>query len=230
MCTTTGCHRPDWLETVMNEPSGNTSTRYRIGAVARLTGITPDTLRIWERRYAAVSPQRSPQGGRLYSAGDLERLRLMKQLVDAGDAIGEVAGLETGADDYLVKPFHVEELVARVRALIRRSAGVAQAEIVCGPICLNSSSQEVRVDGRVLELTAYEYRLLRYLMLNAGKVSSKAELTEHIYEEDQDRDSNVIEVFIGRLRKKLDPDNSINPIETLRGRGYRFGLERKQSA
>ena len=136
----------------------------------------------------------------------------------------KVEGLETGADDYLAKPFHIEELLARVRALIRRSAGLAQAEILCGPVHLNTSSQEVRVNGQVLELTAYEYRLLHYLMVNAGKVSSKSALTEHIYEEDQDRDSNVIEVFIGRLRKKLDPDNVINPIETLRGRGYRFNL------
>lgn len=136
----------------------------------------------------------------------------------------KVEGLETGADDYLAKPFHIEELLARVRALIRRSAGLAQAEIVCGPVHLNTSSQEVRVNGQALELTAYEYRLLHYLMLHAGKVSSKSALTEHIYEEDQDRDSNVIEVFIGRLRKKLDPDNLIHPIETLRGRGYRFTL------
>ena len=136
----------------------------------------------------------------------------------------KVEGLETGADDYLAKPFHIEELLARVRALIRRSAGLAQAEILCGPVHLNTSSQEVRVNGQVLELTAYEYRLLHYLMVNAGKVSSKSALTEHIYEEDQDRDSNVIEVFIGRLRKKLDPDNVIHPIETLRGRGYRFNL------
>jgi two-component system response regulator PhoP len=136
----------------------------------------------------------------------------------------KVEGLEAGADDYLAKPFHVEELLARVRALIRRSAGLSQAEIICGPVRLNTSSQEVRVNDQLLDLTAYEYRLLHYLMLNAGKVSSKSELTEHIYEEDQDRDSNVIEVFIGRLRKKLDPDNTIKPIDTLRGRGYRFNL------
>jgi two-component system response regulator PhoP len=136
----------------------------------------------------------------------------------------KVEGLESGADDYLVKPFHIEELLARVRALIRRSAGLANAEIMCGPVHLNTSSQEVSVNEHVLELTAFEYRLLHYLMLNAGKVSSKSELTEHIYEEDQDRDSNVIEVFIGRLRKKLDPENTIKPIETLRGRGYRFNL------
>ncbi len=138
----------------------------------------------------------------------------------------KVDGLEAGADDYLVKPFHVEELLARVRALVRRAAGVAGSAIRCGPVSLDTSTQEVAVDGVPLNLTAYEYRLLQYLMLHAGKVLSKSELTEHIYEEDSDRDSNVIEVFIGRLRKKLDPDNRIQPIETLRGRGYRFKLSR----
>jgi two-component system response regulator PhoP len=138
----------------------------------------------------------------------------------------KVDGLEAGADDYLVKPFHVEELLARIRALLRRAAGSAKSAIECGPVVLNTSTQEVSVDGTALNLTAYEYRLLQYLMLNSGKVVSKAELTDHIYDEDRDRDSNVIEVFIGRLRKKLDPDNLINPIETLRGRGYRFKLAR----
>ena len=134
----------------------------------------------------------------------------------------KVEGLEAGADDYLAKPFHLEELLARLRALLRRSAGLAKSTLVCGPVELNTSSQAVTVRGEALELTAYEYRLLEYLMLHAGKVISKAELTEHIYEEDQDRDSNVIEVFIGRLRRKLDPDSTWKPIETLRGRGYRF--------
>jgi len=134
----------------------------------------------------------------------------------------KVEGLEAGADDYMVKPFHVEELLARMRALLRRSAGVADSVVRCGPISLDPSSQQVHVDDRLLDLTAYEYRLLQYFMMNGGKVLSKLELTEHIYEDDADRDSNVIEVFIGRLRKKIDPDNSINPIETLRGRGYRF--------
>lgn len=134
----------------------------------------------------------------------------------------KVEGLEAGADDYMVKPFHVEEMLARLRALMRRAAGSADAVINNGPIALDTNSQEVSVSGNPLELTAFEYRLLQYLMLNPGRVISKAELTEHIYEEDADRDSNVIEVFVGRLRKKLDPDNALKPIETLRGRGYRL--------
>ncbi|MDH3694683.1 MAG: response regulator transcription factor [Gammaproteobacteria bacterium] len=136
----------------------------------------------------------------------------------------KVEGLEAGADDYMVKPFHMEELLARVRALIRRSAGEADPVIRCGEVTLDTRSQEVAVNGGRLDLTAYEFRMLHYLMLNSGKVISKLELTDHIYDEDADRDSNVIEVFIGRLRKKLDPDNSLKPIETLRGRGYRFNV------
>ena len=138
----------------------------------------------------------------------------------------KVDGLDAGADDYLVKPFHIEELVARVKALLRRAAGLSQPEIAYGPICLNTSSQQVLLHGEVLELTAYEYKVLEYLMLNAGKVISKTDLTDHIYEQDFERDSNVIEVFVGRLRRKLDPDNLLQPIETLRGRGYRFNLIR----
>lgn len=134
----------------------------------------------------------------------------------------KVEGLEAGADDYLAKPFHFEELQARVSALIRRSAGHAAPTLENGAITLNTRTQDVFINDKRLELTAFEYRLLHYLMMNSGKVVSKMELTEHLYEEDADRDSNVIEVFVGRLRKKLDPDNTLNPIETLRGRGYRF--------
>ncbi|MDX1824440.1 MAG: response regulator transcription factor [Thiohalomonadales bacterium] len=137
----------------------------------------------------------------------------------------KVEGLEAGADDYMVKPFHQEELLARVRALLRRAAGVSKSSIQSGPVLIDTTAQTVLVDDRELELTAYEYKVLEYLMLNAGKVVSKTELTEHIYDQDFDRDSNVIEVFIGRLRKKLDPDNTFKPIETLRGRGYRWTLE-----
>ncbi|MEA3290825.1 MAG: response regulator transcription factor [Pseudomonadota bacterium] len=134
----------------------------------------------------------------------------------------KVEGLEAGADDYLAKPFRFEELLARLRALIRRAAGQADPVLRAGSITLDSRSQQVSVTGRPVELTAYEYRLLYYLMLNRGKVVSKSELTEHLYEDDDDRDSNVLEVFVGRLRKKIDPANALNPIETLRGRGYRF--------
>ncbi len=137
----------------------------------------------------------------------------------------KVEGLEAGADDYMVKPFHQEELQARVRALLRRSAGVAQSSVQSGPIRLDTTAQSVQLNGEQLELTAYEYKVLEYLIFNSGKVVSKTELTEHIYDQDFDRDSNVIEVFIGRLRKKLDPDNILKPIETLRGRGYRWTLE-----
>ncbi|HED40790.1 MAG TPA: response regulator transcription factor [Chromatiales bacterium] len=136
----------------------------------------------------------------------------------------KVEGLEAGADDYLVKPFHMEELEARLKALLRRAAGVSQSTITSGPITLNITTQEVTLDGTLLDLTAYEFKVLEYLMLNAGQVISKTVLTEHIYAQDYDRDSNVIEVFIGRLRRKLDPSNEIKPIETLRGRGYRFNL------
>jgi two-component system, OmpR family, response regulator PhoP len=138
----------------------------------------------------------------------------------------KVEGLESGADDYLVKPFQMEELLARLRALMRRAAGWTQPHIICGPIALNTATQSVTLDGRAIELTAYEYKVLEYLMLHAGSVVSKSDLTDHLYEQDFDRDSNVIEVFVGRLRRKLDPDNRFTPIETLRGRGYRLTLER----
>ena len=136
----------------------------------------------------------------------------------------KVEGLEAGGDDYMVKPFHMEELLARLKALLRRSAGWTQAVLNFGSLVLDTSAQQVRVNGQPIELTAYEYRVLEYLVLRAGQVISKAELTEHIYNQDFDRDSNVIEVFVGRLRRKLDPDGSLNVIETLRGRGYRFTL------
>lgn len=141
----------------------------------------------------------------------------------------KVEGLEAGADDYLVKPFHNEELVARVRALLRRSAGVAQPVLQFGTININTSSQSVLINESELELTAYEYKVVEYLVMNPDKVISKTELTDHIYDQDFDRDSNVIEVFIGRLRKKLDPQGKLKPIETLRGRGYRWSLKQTTS-
>jgi len=136
----------------------------------------------------------------------------------------KVEGLEAGGDDYLAKPFHIEELQARLRALIRRSAGSGDSELRCGPVTLNTREQSVTANDKELELTAYEYKVIEYLMLHAGEVVSKTVLTEHIYDQDFDLDSNVIEVFVGRLRKKLDPENTYKPIETLRGRGYRFTL------
>jgi two-component system response regulator PhoP len=138
----------------------------------------------------------------------------------------KVEALKLGADDYVVKPFNVEELLARVDALLRRAGGWAQSALVCGPIMLDTRTQEVKVNDAKLELTSFEYKLLEYLMLHAGEVLSKTQITEALYSEDFERDSNVIEVFIGRLRRKLDPDNSYKPIETLRGRGYRLAAER----
>ena len=137
----------------------------------------------------------------------------------------KVNGLEAGADDYVVKPFHDEEVLARLNALLRRSAGLASPTVEKGPIVLNTASQKVTVDGRAVELTSYEYKVLEYLMLHPEEVVSKVTLTEHIYDQDFDRDSNVIEVFVGRLRKKIDPENRYKPIETLRGRGYRLAID-----
>jgi two-component system, OmpR family, response regulator PhoP len=141
----------------------------------------------------------------------------------------KVDGLSAGADDYVVKPFHFEEVSARVNALLRRSGGWASSLLSAGPVALDMSRQEVTVHDKAIELTSFEYKIIEYLMMRAGDVISKSELTDRLYDQDFERDSNVIEVFIGRLRKKLDPENEIQPIETLRGRGYRFALERNQS-
>lgn len=137
----------------------------------------------------------------------------------------KVEGLDAGADDYLTKPFHNEELLARVKALIRRASGQANPTIRFGPISLDTVAEEITVNEQRLDLTAYEYKVMEYLMLNPQKVVSKTELTEHIYDQDFDLDSNVIEVFVGRLRKKIDPEGTLRPIETLRGRGYRLNRD-----
>ena len=137
----------------------------------------------------------------------------------------KVGGLEAGADDYLTKPFHMEELRARLNALVRRAAGHASPVISVGPFALDTARKEARISNAPIELTAFEYRVLEYLVLNSTRVVSKTELTDHLYEQDFDRDSNVIEVFIGRLRRKLDPDGRLNPIRTVRGQGYRFTLD-----
>lgn len=140
-------------------------------------------------------------------------------ILTARDAWHEkVAGIDAGADDYLTKPFHMEELLARLRALIRRAAGQASAELRCGPLTLDTRSSRVTIDGRTLTLTSHEFRLLSYLMHRPDEVISRIELTEHLYAQDFDRDSNTIEVFVARLRKKLPSDM----IETLRGLGYRL--------
>lgn len=128
----------------------------------------------------------------------------------------KVSGFDAGADDYVVKPFHIEELLARVRALLRRAAGHATSELVCGPVRLDTRASRVVVDGNPVKLTSHEYRLLAYLMHHQGRVVSRTELVEHLYDQDFDRDSNTIEVFVGRLRKKL----GVEIIETVRGLGY----------
>ncbi len=169
---------------------------------------------------------------------EIDGVEVIKRLRQAGKAFPililtarnrwqeKVEGLEAGADDYLTKPFHPEEMLARLKVLLRRSVGLADNTLICGPIKIDTSSKQLFLNDEPLTITAYEYRLLSYLMMHTGKVISKRELVDHIYEEDDDRDSNTIEVFIRRLRKKLDPGNELKPIETQRGRGYRFRIPR----
>jgi two-component system response regulator PhoP len=136
----------------------------------------------------------------------------------------KVEGLEAGADDYLVKPFQMEELIARVKALLRRATGSATTELRCGCITLDLGKKQVLIHEEVIDITAFEYRMLEYLMRHASEAISKSRLADYLYPHDDDRDSNVIEVLIGRLRKKLDSDGTLKPIETIRNRGYRFTL------
>ncbi|MFT3904996.1 MAG: response regulator transcription factor [Steroidobacteraceae bacterium] len=171
----------------------------------------------------------------------LSGLDLIRQLRAKGRSCGvlvltardrwqdKVEGLGAGADDYVAKPFHFEEVRARLGALLRRSGGWASPLLNCGPVSLDTRAQTLAVDGKPVELTSFEYRILEMLMLRAGEVISKTDLTEKLYEQDFERDSNVIEVLIGRLRRKLDPAETLHPIETLRGRGYRFALARSHS-
>ena len=165
---------------------------------------------------------------------ELDGISLIRQMREAGqrypvliltargDWQDKVSGLDAGADDYVVKPFRMEEILARLNALMRRAAGFASPVISSGPIQLDTSAKRVSVNGTGVDLTAYEYKTLEYLMLHPDQVVSKTELTEHLYAQDYDRDSNVLEVFVRRLRQKLDPDQTLNPIETVRGQGYRM--------
>ena len=136
----------------------------------------------------------------------------------------KVAGLEAGADDYLVKPFEYAELAARVKALLRRSLKATGDSLALGPLTIDLAAQAVQLHGEPLELTAFEYRLLEYLVRKRDSMVTKQELSDYLYPHGEDRDSNVLEVLIGRLRRKLDADGRLTPIETVRGRGYRFHL------
>ncbi len=165
---------------------------------------------------------------------EISGLELIKELRASGNKIpvivltardswqDKVEGLSTGADDYMAKPFQFEELLARCNALLRRTAGFASPVLQVADIELDTLSQSVKKLGKQIELTAYEYKVIEYLFLNPKKVVSKTELTEHIYDQDFDRDSNVLEVFVGRLRKKIDPNQELKLIQTLRGQGYRL--------
>ncbi len=163
-------------------------------------------------------------------------IEIIQQLREAGSTLPvliltarsrwqeKVQGLEAGADDYLVKPFQMEELLARLKALLRRASGSPSTDLTCGCVTLKPTTQQALLNDAVIDVTAFEYRMLEYLMRHSTEAVSKTRLADYLYPHDDDRDSNVIEVLIGRLRKKLDPDGSLQPIETLRNRGYRFTL------
>jgi two-component system response regulator PhoP len=159
---------------------------------------------------------------RLRAAGSTMPLLILTARSSWQDKVG---GLEAGADDYLTKPFEYPELAARIKALLRRSLKAAGDTLTVGPVAIDFGAQAVRLQGEPLELTAYEYRLLEYLVRERARVVTKSELADYLYPHGEDRDSNVVEVLIGRLRRKLDPEGTLAPIETVRGRGYRFALE-----
>ncbi len=167
---------------------------------------------------------------RLSGLAVVQRLRCAEQIMPIliltarGSWQDKVVGLEAGADDYLVKPFEYPELLARVKALLRRSLKAASNTLTFGPVSIDLAAQSARLDGIAVELTAFEFRLLEYLVRERGRVVSKQELADYLYAHDEDRDSNVLDVLMGRLRRKLDPDGTLAPIATLRGRGYRFTL------
>ncbi|MEJ1960697.1 MAG: response regulator transcription factor [Gammaproteobacteria bacterium] len=142
----------------------------------------------------------------------------------------KVEGLDAGADDYVSKPFHFEEVLARLQALLRRSGGWSTSDLVCGPVALDMRRKTVKVNDRGVDLTTHEYRLLEHFMIHAGRTLTRTELCERLYDEEMDRDSNIIDVYINRLRRKLDPKDELKPFETLRGRGYRFAIPRTKSA
>ena len=160
---------------------------------------------------------------RMRAAGDRTPVLMLTARTEVAE---RVEGLEAGADDYLAKPFAREELVARLRALLRRAAGHASSDLTVGPVRLDARAGRVTVNGAAVKLTSHEYRLLSYLMHHAGRIISRTEIVEHLYEQDFDRDSNTIEVFIGRLRKKL----GVDIIKTVRGLGYAVGVEEETPA